>query len=271
MNQLLEKALDTIISRFNTSRELAIAYLIVSALVVIMALVAAAISVLVWIRYARANRMGIKNQMNGMDTCRYALDRAELPYVKVKSGFLVEFLFGNYYNIYTKTVYLRKLFGKIDKTRSVTSTALALQKAAVAKLCESGDKKAVIRNRFSILAIFGPLLFIPFVLIGFLLDFYVFKTHSGQFYSFLGLGAGGLLLLIGLVVTFLNIPVEKKANQMALEMARDFDLATEEEIQVMEKVFQAYILQYICNFILEVLRVIQFVLEIVMSSNNKKD
>ena len=96
------------------------------------------------------------------------------------------------------------------------------------------------------------------------------KTNGG-IASYLGLGVGGLLLLIGLIVTFLNIPVERKGNEMALEMARDYGMANEEELQIMKKVFDAYIMQYICNFILEVLRVIEWVLRVVMAFNDKKD
>lgn len=269
--QIVEHFITEIMEQFGTTRGLAVAYLIVSALIVIMAIVCAIMSLLVWIRYSRANKHGITNQMSGIDTCRFALDRAGLTHVKVrKSGFIRELFFGNYYNIFTKTIYLRSIFGKIDNKQSVTSTALALQKAGIAKLCEEGDRKAVIRNRLSIIAIFGPLLFIPVVLIGFLVDFYVLKTDGGVA-SYIGLGVGGLLLFIGLIVTFLNIPVEKQGNEMALDMARDYGLANEEELQIMKKVFDAYIMQYICNFILEVLRVIEWVLRIVIQSNAKKD
>ena len=268
--QIVEHFITQIMEQFGTTRGLATAYLIVSALIVIMAIVCAIMSLLVWIRYSRANKHGITNQMSGVDTCRFALDRAGLEHVKVrKSGFIRELFFGNYYNIFTKTIYLRSVFGKIDNKRSVTSTALALQKAGIAKLCEEGDRKAVIRNRLSIIAIFGPFLFIPVVIIGFLVDFYVLKTNGGMA-SYIGLAAGGLLLFIGLIVTFLNIPVEKQGNEMALEMARDYGLANEEELQIMKKVFDAYILQYICNFILEVLRVIEWVLRIVIQSNSSK-
>ena len=271
IKEVMEKLIGSIMTEFGTTRGLATAYLIVSALVVIMAIVCAIMSVVVWFRYSRANRHGITNQMSGLDTCRFALDRSGLQHVKViKTGFIRELFFGNYYNIYTKTVYLRSVFGKIDTKQSMTSTALALQKAGIAKLCEEGDRKAVTRNRLSIIAIFGPILFIPFVIIGFLVDFYVLKTNGGMA-SYIGLGVGGVLLLIGLIVTFLNIPVEKKGNEIALEMAKDYGLANEEELEIMRKVFSAYIMQYICQFILEVLRVIEWVLRVVIQFNSKKD
>ena len=54
-------------------------------------------------------------------------------------------------------------------------------------------------------------------------------------------------------------------------MAKDYGLANEEELEIMRKVFSAYIMQYICQFILEVLRVIEWVLRVVIQFNSKKD
>lgn len=47
-------------------------------------------------------------------------------------------------------------------------------------------------------------------------------------------------------------------------MIREYSLANESEMAVMKKVFDTYIISYICDFILEVLRVIQWVLEILI-------
>ena len=86
--------------------------------------------------------------MTGADAARYVLDKDGLTHIKVKkAGFIRGALFGNYYNILTKTIYLRSVVGKIDNKTTVTSTALGVQKAAVARLCESGDKQAKIRKR----------------------------------------------------------------------------------------------------------------------------
>ena len=40
---------------------------------------------------------------------------------------------------------------------------------------------------------------------------------------------------------------------------------------MIEKVYEAYILQYIADFILEILRMIQWILEIAMSASKKND
>ena len=90
--------------------------------------------------------------------------------------------------------------------------------------------------------------------------FFLFKDTS--IVSMIALALDGLILIAGFVVTYLNIPVEKQANALALQMLREYGLATEDEIPVIEKVYEAYILQYIADFILEILRMIQWILEI---------
>ncbi len=248
---------------------LGVAYLIVTFLVLVMAIIAAVMKLVVWIKYLRANKTPISVQMSGLDAARYVLDKEGLDYVTVKkAGFLREAIFGNYYNIATKTIYLRSVFGKIDNKQSVTSVALGVQKAAVAMLCESGDKQAVTRNRWHLIGLFGPFLFIPLVLIGAVLDFTVLNT--GGLLSGICLGASGVFVVMGFVVTFLNIPVEKKANQIALGLMEKHGLATGEELGTMRDVYKAYITSYICDFILELLRILQWILEILIKAKGGK-
>ena len=268
MKELLSRLLGYVTAEYGISDSLALAYLIVSALVIIMGIVALVMKLLIWIRYSSANKKPISSRMSGLDAARYVLDREGLTQIKVrKAGLIREALFGNYYNIFTKTIYLRSIFGKIDDKQSVTSTALAVQKAGVAELCESGDTAAVVRNRLSLIGIFGPFLFIPLVLIGAVLDYFVLKTDGKL--SVLALIVGGAFLVGGFIVTFLNIPVEKKANKLALKLLRDHGLANEEELKTIEKVYDTYILSYICDFILEVLRIVQWILEIVIKTQSK--
>ena len=73
-------------------------------------------------------------------------------------------------------------------------------------------------------------------------------------------------MLAGFIERLLNIPVERKANQMALEMIKETGVLDKEEIVIIEKVFQAYMIAYICEFIVAVLRIVQIVLEIVMNA-----
>ena len=197
------------------------------------------------------------------------LEKEGLSHIRVrKAGLLREAVFGNYYNVLTKTIYLRSWLGKIDKKKSVTSVALGVQKAALAKLCEEGDQKTLLRNRLSLIAIFGPLLFLPVLIAGVVLDF-VLLDRMGPF-SLAGLVLSGLLAVCGLVVTLLNIPVEKQANRLALEMMERFGLASGAELETMRGVYDAYIVAYVAQFLLQMLRMIQWALEIVIKLQQKE-
>ena len=264
MNETMELMRETLAE----SGGLGVAYLIISALIIVMGVVCLVLEILVWMRYSRANRVGISCQLSGIEAARYVLDQSGLAHVKVRrAGFIREGLFGNYYNVMTKTIYLRSWLGKIDKRRTVTAVALGVQKAALARLCEEGDRQAQVRGSLSLLGVFGPVLFTPVVLIGALIDFALLNSVTAI--SYVSMALGFCLLVAGFIVTMLNIPVEKRANALALRMMRDYGLASGEELQMMKDVFDAYIMSYIAQFILEVLRVVQWVLEIAMRM--KKD
>ena len=264
----MEKLMKLVTDTLGVEGPLAAAYIVVMVLVLIMAVVAGVMKIVIMIRYARADRMHISSNLTGVEAARYILNKAGYTDVKVKkSGFLRELCFGNYYNILTKTIYLRSVLFQIDDRRSVTATAMAVQKAAIAMYCEDGDRQTRTRNSLSLLGIFGPFLFIPLLLIGFVLDVFVLKTNGTM--SLLFLAAGAIFLIAGFLVTLLNIPVEKKANARALDLMRKYELATGEELPVMKNVYDTYIISYICDFILTVLRIVQFILEIVIDI--KKD
>lgn len=89
----------------------------------------------------------------------------ELEHIKVsKNGSI---LFGNSYSHFFKKVRLRRLTWKKD---SITSLSIAVQKASLAILDKEGDPDMAARIRMTPVIYFGPLAFIPLILIGLLLD-----------------------------------------------------------------------------------------------------
>ncbi len=80
---------------------------------------------------------------------------------------------------------------------------MALQKVAIAKACESGDKTTLTRNRMQVLSLFCPNLFFPSVLIGILVDLLIFS--SIKTFSKIGIAVGVFLILTGFIATLLTI------------------------------------------------------------------
>ena len=244
------------------SRGLAIAYLIISALLIIMAIVAIVMRIIVMVNYLSTNKVSTSTHKTSNEVAREALDKAGLNHIQVKkAGFLRAWFFGNCYSITKKTIFLRKTVYDKD---SLTAVGLALQKVGIAKMCEGNGKMAKTRNIMQIVGIFGPFLFIPIMLVGFLADLLILQ-EVGMF-SIIALVVSLAILGSGFVVTLLNIPVEKKANNMAMQMIEDGKILNEEEQKQVKKVLNTYIVAYVCEFIVTVLRIAQLVLEIVMQS-----
>lgn len=250
------------------SRGVAITYIIVSAVILVMVLVVIVMRIYLMVAYHEGNIQQTKSGKTSSEVAREALDKAGLKHIRVeRAGFFRAFFIGNCYSITNKTIYLRK--GIYNKD-SVTAVALALQKVGLAKLCESGNAMTRTRNIMQILSLIGPMLFVPVVLLGCVIDFVLFSVFG--VFSIIGIAVGFVLVFSGLISTLLSLPVEKKANAMALEMINETGVLTKDEVVVVQKVFKAYIVSYVCEFIVAVLRIVQIVLEIVMNvqiNNNK--
>lgn len=185
-----------------------------------------------------------------------------MPDVQVKKcGILRTLLFGNHYSIMKKTVYLRIL--TIQKT-SVTAAAIAAQKVALAEQHRDGDKKMIIRGRLQGLGVFAPSLFIPLVLAGILLDIFLIGT---VLFSLIALILSTVFILFGFIVTLLNIPVEKKAIVRAEEMLEN--MLTPEENTSVKKLFRCYMVEYIMQFIVSILRIIQIILKVLAKAKRR--
>lgn len=240
------------------------AYVIVSSLVVVMAIAALVMWIIVAVKYSKSNHKTLASGKNSFDVAKQMLNQAGLNNIELKqAGFFRAWIYGNYYDMKHKTIYLRK---QIANKNTITAVGLALQKVGIAKLCESGDAKAIIRYKFKKLGIFGPLLCVPTILLGILID--IFLMNSSSFVcSIIGIVLGGILLLAGFIQTLLTIPVEKKGNDMALQMIDETGIMTDEERKIIKGVFDAYIIAYVMDFIVTVLRIVQLILEILIKSH----
>ena len=251
------------------SRAVAIVYLVVSALIILMAVVVLVMRIYLMFAYHDGNKQKTHNGKTSNEVAREALDKLGLKHIKIKkAGFLRAFIYGNCYSITQKTIFLRR--GIYDKN-SITAVAMALQKVGVAKMCESGSVKTRTRNIMQILSLFGPILFVPVVIAGFVIDYALFSVFG--LFSVVGIIIGLVLVSAGLIATLLNLPVEKQANEMALKMINQTNVLTADEVVIVKKVFKAYLVSYICEFIVAVLRIVQIILEIVMNVqiNNKNN
>ena len=236
-----------------------IAMSVVVGLLIIASIFAFGISIYLSISYVRYNKKQNSCGKTGEQIARKILDHHELGHIKVsKTGSI---MFGNSYSHYFKKVRLRRLTWQ---KRSVTSLAMAAQKSALAVLDKENDAEMRTRVRLTPLIYFGPIAFVPMVVIGVLLDVLLSTGFCGILFTVLGLG----FYLLSFVMSILVLKTEKKAQKRAYEIMKEEGLATEEELESCKKLFRLYNIEYINNMVIALLELIYRVLQIIAYVQN---
>ncbi len=234
-----------------------LAMAVIVAFLVIASIVALVVSIFLSVSYIRYNRKKASCGKTGEQVAREILDRNGLQNIHVsKTGSI---LFGNSYSHFFKKVRLRRMTWKKD---SVTSLSMAAQKSSLAVLDKEGDPDMKARVKMTPFIYFGPLAFIPLILIGSVLDLFVFHTGSGLC-TILAASLGLVIYIISFVMSVLVLKTEKKAQSMALRLMKQDGLATDEEIEMSRKLFRLYNIEYINDMVIALLELIYRILQIV--------
>ena len=243
---------------------LEIALMIVGVLIAIVGIVSGITSIWLVVKYFRFNRRENSLGLTGIEVARKILDDNGLEHIKVKrTGSL---FFGNSYSHYFKKVRLR---GFIRHETSLTSMGMGAQKAALAILDKEGDADMRKRIRLVPLVTFGPFAFIPLILIGGVLDYFVF---NGSGICTLVLGTIGLLFYVySIILSVLTLKTEKKAQNKAYEILEQDYHITNEELSSLKELFRLYNIQYINDIILSSLELLYTILEIAIAVKGNVD
>lgn len=239
-----------------------LALIVVGGLLVIASLVALGISIYLAISYIKYNRKQNSAGKTGEEIARKILDDNGLQNIRVsKNGSI---LFGNSYSHYFKKVRLRRLTWK---KQSVTSLAMASQKSSLAVMDKENDPDMKKLVRLTPFIYFGPLAFVPMVIIGALIDLFVIKSSNAT--CLIVLTALGLAFYIAsFVMSLLVLKTEKKAQKRAYEIMKKEGLATAEELESCKKLFRLYNIEYVNNMIIALLELVYRVLQIIAYVQN---
>ena len=244
--------------------ELEIALIIVGALICVVGIASGIVSIWLAIKYMKYNRRENSLGMSGVDVARKILDDNGLQNIKVKrTGSL---FFGNSYSHYFKVVRLR---GFIRHEASITSMGMGAQKAALAILAKEEDPDMKKRIRLVPLVTFGPFAFIPLILVGAALDYFVF---NGSGFCTMALGCVGLLFYVySIVLSVLTLKTEKKAQEKAYEILGNRYHVPEEELSALKELFLLYNIQYVNDIILSSLELLYTILQIMAAVKGDKN
>ena len=190
------------------------------------------------------------------------LDDNGLSHIKVKSS--GSFLFGNSYSHYFKKVRLRRLTWN---KASVASLAMAVEKSCLAVLDKEQDPDMRTRVRLTPWIYVGPVACIPIIIIGAVLDVILFNsTGTITIAAFI---IGLAFYVLSFIMSIMVLKTEMKAQERAYSVARESSLATEEEIEDMQKLFRLYNIEYINNMITALLELVLRVLTILAKMKGK--
>lgn len=239
-----------------------LAMAVVCGLLVIVSIFAFFVSAYLSIRYIKYNRKKSSCGMTGEQVARTILDKNDLQKIKVtKSGSI---LFGNSYSHFFKKVRLRRLTWQKE---SITSLAMAAQKSALAILDKENDPDMKARIRLTPIMNLGPLACVPLVIIGAVLDLYVFHSSNG-FYTILFTSIGFLFYLFAFIMSIKVLKTEKKAQERAYAILKEQGMATDEELEMCKKLFKLYNIEYVNNMVIALLELIYRVLQIIAYVQN---
>ena len=243
---------------------LEIALMFVGVLIAIVAMASGATSLWLTCKYFKFNRKANSLNMTGIDIARSILDSHGLEHIKVKRTGSI--LFGNSYSHYFKKVRLREF---IRHQTSITSLGMGAQKASLAILDKEGDPDMQKRIRLIPFITFGPFAFIPLILVGAVIDFFIF---NGNGICTIVLGIIGLLFYIySVVLSVMTLKTEKKAQNKAYEILENEYRVTGEELSNLKELFHLYNIQYVNDIILSSLELIYTILEIAIAVKKAKD
>lgn len=239
-----------------------VAMVVVAFLLLVVSVVAVINSIVLFFSYIKYNRTQNSIGLPGKEIARQVLDKHGLQDVAVSASGSI--LFGNSYSHYFKKVRLRRLTWKKD---SISSLAMAVQKSSLAIMDRTGDRDMKTRVALTPWIYFGPLAFIPLVLLGIVLDLFIF-TSSNVLWTMLLTGAGLVLYLVAFVMALMVLKTEKKAQAKALEIMRTDNLATEDEIAMCQNLFHLYNIEYVNDMITALLELVYRVLQLVASARS---
>lgn len=241
----------------------ALAIAIVS--LVVFSIVALVLKIKIFFAYWVTNRADTSGGYTGATAARKLLDDLGYNDIKVeKIGFFAMLFFGNHYNPKRKTIYLRK---SVYNKKHLTAIGLALQKVGLV-IQDKRDGDAYMRRwKLQKFAIFSPVVFIPIVLVGLLIDLLIFSDSASLgICTLITSIVGFIYFLIGLVLSFRILKTESKANDETLQVlaSSESNFLNPEEQSKVAKVFRTYKYSYICDFIFNLLEVIKVFFQILL-------
>ncbi len=139
-----------------------------------------------------------------------------------------------------------------------------MQKAGLALLDAAGDAQSRTRDKLRRFFLFAPVFFVVVLIVGGLID-YIVNMTLGE-YTVASALIGLAFYLLAAIYTLFTVTTEKKAGAAALTALGGAGFMTREELDAFRKLQRHYMIKYVLDFIVTLLRLLLCVLELIAKS-----
>lgn len=231
------------------------AIIIVAALALIAIVSGITIRAILNVKYHTYNAINSKCKHTAFSAARNLLDENGMADIKVKrAGFFRTIFYGNRFSAKSNTIYLRP---NIINSTSIIAVGTAIQKVGLVMQHKEGNKIFKFRAIFAPYILFTSYFVFPLLVLGLLFD--VIFVLGGSF-AIISVVMGILLYSIAILYTYINIPVESRANKLAIELIDKTKFLDDNEKVIIKQVYTTYILAYVTEFIVTLLEIIKVIL-----------
>lgn len=235
------------------------ALIIVGVLLIIATISAIITRITICLKYNNFNKISTAKGHTAFSAARTLLDENGMSDVKVEQlGFFRALFYGNCYSKKNKTIYLRK---EIINQTSITAVGIACQKVGLVIQDKEKNKTFKIRAFIAPFILFTPFWVVPLSVLGIIFDI---MFSLGGAISIISIIFSIIIYLLSVIYAVVTIPVESRANKLALEFMEKTNILNKKERALIKELFSVFMIAYIIEFIISLLQVIKIIFEIIL-------
>lgn len=207
---------------------------------------------IVYYRFKGYNKQKIECGLSAEQVATNIAENLNIPGIKVAPVKFWKGLFwGNHFDVKTNTIFLRK---RLLTRNSLMAVATATKIVATAEMHNKGDKRIRKINIMSAFGVLAPIVFLPLIALGVILDFAISDS----------LGVITIVLLIialayfifGMTAQSLKLQVEKDSTARALEYFQTTGVLNAEEQKDAKKLYKTQRIMMLVDYIYTVMYVV---------------
>ena len=238
--------------------------IVIVVLLAIISIIATLVIRFLMIKYTnKYSTHEISSKHTAFSAVRNLLDANGMSDVEIKPlTFIQALLYGNHYSSRKHTIYLNS---KILDSTSISAVGIAIQKVGLVMQHKENNKLFKITSILSPVILFSPMLIIPLIVVATTLDFLFLL---GGTVAIISCTLGLLYFLLTAAYSLVIIPIESRANKLAMELIDKLDYMTDDEKSIVKEIYSMQILSYVLYFVVSLLEIIKCILQLFLTATH---